>query len=802
MYNDTGKTNTKLYVKKRDGRLEEVLMDKITSRIEKLCEGLNMDFIDPAEITLNVISDLCPGISTVQIDNLAAETAAYLTTKHPDFAVLAARIAISNLYKETKEKFADVVYDLYNMTNERNQSRMPIISDFHYGVVMKHADRLNNAIKHDRDSTYSYFGFKTLEKSYLLKINGKVVERPQHLLMRVSVGIHGEDIDSAIETYDLMSLKYFTHASPTMFNAATPKPQLSSCFLVANKSDSLDDLTKTIKTCAKISKSAGGIGIHVHNTSAAGTTWTKYPKHESLGLVEPLKCLNDLAQYVDQGGRRAGAVAVYIEPWHADIYTYTELRKNTGDKEEKTRDLFLALWIPDEFMRRVEADQLWSLMCPRKCPGLSDVWGDEFVKLYKKYEDEKCYNRQISARELWFRIITSQIETGMPYVLYKDACNAKSNQKNLGTIKCSNLCTEVIQYTSPEEVAVCNLASIAVNMFVKPNGEYDFEKLLKITKIVTKNLNRVIDVNFYPVIEAENSNKRHRPIGIGIQGLADLFLLKRYPFGSLESRKLNIQIFETLYYGALEASCALAEKYGTYSSYQGSPISQGIFQFNMWNVEPTNLWNWDILKEKIAKYGVRNSLLLAPMPTASTAQILGNNESIEPYTTNLYYRRTLSGEFSVVNRHLLNDLIELNLWNEDMRNELIYYKGSVQKIESIPKDIKELYKTNWELSQKIIIDMAADRAAYIDQSQSLNIHIEQPTMGKISSVHFYGWKKGLKTGMYYLRTRPAADPIQFTVNKSTLSNNVGSQTEKNDTLNMQQLVCSLENRDACTMCGA
>ncbi|VVC41387.1 Ribonucleotide reductase R1 subunit, N-terminal,Ribonucleotide reductase large subunit, N- [Cinara cedri] len=800
MSNETGKA--KLFVKKRDEKLEEVQMDKITSRIEKLCDGLNMDFIDPAEITLNVISDLCPGISTVQIDNLAAETAAYLTTKHPDFAVLAARIAISNLYKETKDKFSDVINDLYNMANERNQNRMGIISDFHYNVIMKHADRLNNAIKHDRDSTYSYFGFKTLEKSYLLKINNKVVERPQHLLMRVSIGIHGEDIDSAIETYDLMSLKYFTHASPTMFNAATPKPQLSSCFLVANKSDSLVDFSKSLKTCAKISKSAGGIGIHMHNTSAAGTLLNNYPKQKSPGLVTRLQCFNDLAQYVDQGGRRAGAIAVYIEPWHADIYTYTELRKNTGNKEEKTRDLFLALWIPDEFMRRVEADQLWSLMCPHKCPGLADVWGDDFVTLYKKYEDKKLYNRQVSARELWFRIITSQIETGMPYVLYKDACNAKSNQKNLGTIKCSNLCTEVIQYTSSDEVAVCNLASIAVNMFIKSNGDYDFEKLFKITKIVTKNLNKVIDVNFYPIIEAENSNKRHRPIGIGIQGLADLFLLMRYPFGSLESRKLNIQIFETLYYGALEASCELAENYGTYSSYQGSPISQGIFQFDMWNVKPTNLWNWDKLKEKITKYGVRNSLLLAPMPTASTAQILGNNESIEPYTTNLYYRRTLSGEFSVVNRHLLNDLIELNLWNEDMRNKLIYYKGSVQKIESIPDNIKELYKTNWELSQKIVLDMAADRAAFIDQSQSLNIHIEQPSIGKISSVHFYGWKKGLKTGMYYLRTRPAADPIQFTVNKSTLSNNVASQTEKNNSLGMQELVCSLENRDACTMCGA
>ncbi|VVC37066.1 Hypothetical protein CINCED_3A005569 [Cinara cedri] len=681
---------------------------------------------------------------------------------------------------------------------------MPIISDFHYNVIMKHADRLNNAIKHDRDSSHNYFGFKTLEYSYLFKKNKKIVERPQHLLMRVSVGIHGEDIDSVIETYDLMSLKYFTHASPTMFNAATPKPQLSSCFLVANKSDSLDDFNKSLKTCALISKYAGGIGIHMHNMCAADSPSikNKYPKNKPPGIVPRLQCLNILAQLVNQGGKRAGAIAVYIEPWHADIYDFTELRKNTGDKEKKTRDLFLGLWIPDEFMKRVEADELWSLMCPYKCPGLSDVWGADFVTLYKNYEDQKLFNRQVSARELWFRIITSQIETGMPYVLYKDACNAKSNQKNLGTIKCSNLCTEIIQYTSPEEVAVCNLASIAVNMFIKSNGDYDFEKLLKITKIVTKNLNKVIDVNFYPVIEAEYSNKKHRPIGIGIQGLADLFILMRYPFGSIQSRKLNIQIFETLYYGALESSCELAEKYGTYSSYEGSPISQGILQFDMWNVTPTNLWNWDKLKEKIVKHGVRNSLLIAPMPTASTAQILGNNESIEPYTTNVYCRRVLSGEFTVVNHHLINDLIKLNLWNENMKNTLLYYKGSIQKIESIPDNIKELYKTNWELSQKIILDMAADRAPYIDQSQSLNIHIEQPSIGKISSVHFYGWKKGLKTGMYYLRTRPAADPIQFTVNKNILSNNVTRKTEKNNFIEMQELVCSLENPGTCNNCGA
>ncbi|XP_049833367.1 ribonucleoside-diphosphate reductase large subunit [Schistocerca gregaria] len=802
----------KMFVLKRDGRKEEVHFDKITSRIQKLCYGLNMGFVDPPAITLKVISGLYSGVTTVELDNLAAETAATMTTRHPDYAVLAARIAVSNLHKETKKAFSDVMDDLYNMVNPVTKRKSPLISEFHHNVIMKNADRLNSAIIYDRDFSYNYFGFKTLERSYLLRIDGKVVERPQHMLMRVSLGIHGEDIDAAIQTYNLLSERYFTHASPTLFGAGTPRPQLSSCFLLCMKEDSIEGIYDTLKQCAMISKSAGGIGLSVHCIRAAGS-YIAGTNGTSNGLVPMLRVYNNTSRYVDQGGnKRPGAFAIYLEPWHADVFEFLDLKKNTGKEEVRARDLFYALWIPDIFMRRVEANEEWSLMCPHNCPGLEDCWGEEFEKLYTKYEAEGRYVRKVRAQQLWYAIIESQVETGTPYMLYKDACNRKSNQQNLGTIKSSNLCTEIIEYTSPTEIAVCNLASIAVNMFVKPDKTYDFDKLKEVSKIVTKNLNKIIEVNFYPVPEARTSNMRHRPIGIGVQGLADAFILMRYPFESEEAQKLNIQIFETIYYGALEASCELAETLGAYETYEGSPVSKGILQYDMWDVKPTSLWNWAALKEKIAAHGVRNSLLLAPMPTASTAQILGNNESFEPYTSNIYTRRVLSGEFQVVNQHLLRDLTDCGLWNDDMKNEIIASGGSIQNIAGIPDDLKALYKTVWEIPQKTIIKMAADRGAFIDQSQSLNIHIAEPNYGKLTSMHFYAWRMGLKTGMYYLRTKPAAQAIQFTVDKSKLSRNVSTSTNGHSTpkvqnnsdeaYNMSAMVCSLANKDECLMCGS
>ncbi|ERL85458.1 ribonucleoside-diphosphate reductase large subunit [Dendroctonus ponderosae] len=810
----------KMYVIKRGGRQEQVHLDKITSRIQKLCYGLNKDFVDPISITLKVINGLYPGVTTVELDTLAAETAATMTIDHPDYAILAARIAVSNLHKETKKHFSDVVTDLYKMVNAKTKLATPMISEKHYNIIMKHADRLNSCIIYDRDFSYNYFGFKTLERSYLLKINGKIVERPQHMLMRVSVGIHGEDIDSAIETYNFMSEKFFTHASPTLFNAATPRPQLSSCFLLMMPDDSIEGIYTCLTQCAFISKSAGGIGINVHNIRAKGS-YIAGTNGVSNGLVPMLKVFNSTAKYVDQGGnKRPGAFAIYLEPWHADVFDFLNLRKNTGKEEMRARDLFYALWVPDLFMKRVQSNGVWSLMCPHQSPGLSECYGDEFEKLYEKYEEEQRFVRQVPAQELWRAVIASQVETGTPYMLYKDACNRKSNQKNLGTIKSSNLCTEIVEYTSADEIAVCNLASVAVNMFVSADRKsFDFEKLKAITKVVTRNLDKIIDVNFYPVIEAKNSNMRHRPIGIGIQGLADAFILMRMPFDSPDAALLNKRIFETLYYGALEASCELAEELGTYSTYQGSPVSQGILQYDMWDVMPTDLWDWAALKAKIAKHGVRNSLLLAPMPTASTAQILGNNESVEPYTSNIYTRRVLSGEFQVVNQHLLKDLTERGLWDDTMKNQVIANHGSIQNIPDIPDDLKAIYKTVWEISQKVILDMAADRGAFIDQSQSLNIHIEKASYGVLSSMHFYGWKKGLKTGMYYLRTKPAANPIQFTVDKSKLlvKNGVKSSPVKNrvgalekngadlneeDEKNEASLVCSLNNPEGCEMCSA
>ncbi|XP_040569764.1 ribonucleoside-diphosphate reductase large subunit [Lepeophtheirus salmonis] len=798
------KTRRDIYVIKRSGREEEVHFDKITSRVQKLCYGLDMDHVNPTAITLKVISGLYPGVSTIELDNLAAEIAATMTTKHPDYAILAARIAVSNLHKETKKVFSEVIHDLrYMKTHDLDT---PMISESSYDIIQKHSDRLNSAIVFDRDFSYNYFGFKTLERSYLLKIGKKVVERPQHMLMRVSVGIHGEDIEGVIKTYNLLSQGYFTHASPTLFNAATPKPQLSSCFLLTMSSDSIEGIYDTLKQTAIISKSAGGIGINIHCIRAKGS-YIAGTNGYSNGIVPMLRVFNNTAKYVDQGGnKRPGAFAIYLEPWHADVFDFLELRKNTGAEEQRARDLFYALWIPDLFMKRVEEDGIWSLMCPHECPGLDDVWGEDFEKLYLKYEDENKFRRQVPAHKVWEAIIESQIETGTPYMLYKDSCNRKSNQKNLGTIKCSNLCTEIVEYSSPDEVAVCNLASIAVNQFVK-NKVYDFEQLKEVAKVATRNLNKIIDVNHYPIQEARRSNMRHRPIGIGVQGLADAFILMRYPFESDEALLLNKQIFETIYYGALEASCELAAEFGTYETYKGSPVSQGLLQFDLWEgVTPTNMWDWSKLKAKIAKDGVRNSLLLAPMPTASTAQILGNNEGIEAYTSNIYSRRVLSGEFQIVNQHLLRDLTDMDLWDDEMKQNIIADNGSVQNIPQIPDDIKKLYKTVWEISQKTVLQMAADRGAFIDQSQSLNIHIAQPNYGKLTSMHFYGWKLGLKTGMYYLRTKAAASAIQFTVDKSRIktTNTNNSETNKTDSAikNKEAIMCSLQNKDDCLMCGS
>ncbi|KAI8804101.1 ribonucleotide reductase alpha subunit [Cladochytrium replicatum] len=758
-----------MFVVKRDGRRERVAFDKITSRINKLCYGLDMNYVDPAQVAQKVISGVYQGVTTVELDNLAAETAAYLTTKHPDYALLAARIAVSNLHKETKKLFSSVVEDLYNYLHPKTKKPAPMISKETYKSVMKNVDRLNSAIIYDRDFNYNYFGFKTLERSYLLRLNGRVAERPQQMLMRVSVGIHGDDVESAIETYNLMSEKYFTHASPTLFNAGTPRPQLSSCFLLTMKDDSIEGIYETLKTCAMISKTAGGIGLNVHNIRATGSYIAGTNGHSN-GIIPMLRVYNTTARYVDQGGnKRPGAFAIYLEPWHADIFDFLDLRKNTGKEESRARDLFLGLWICDLFMNRVESNGDWSLFCPAEAPGLHEVWGEEFEALYEKYEREGLARKTVKAQKIWYAILESQSETGMPYMLYKDACNRKSNQQNLGTIKCSNLCTEIVEYSSADEVAVCNLASIALPQFVINQDTYDFERLRKVTKVVTRNLNKIIDLNYYPVPEARNSNMRHRPIGLGVQGLADAFIKMRMPFDSDRARELNRDIFEAIYFAALEASCEIAERDGTYSTYEGSPVSKGILQPDMWDVVPSDRFDWAGLRAKIAQHGVRNSLLLAPMPTASTSQILGNNECFEPYTSNIYTRRVLAGEFQVVNPHLLKDLTELGLWNDGMKNRIIAENGSIMRIASIPDDLKKIYKTVWEISQRSVIDMAVDRGAFIDQSQSLNIHMGDANYGKLTSMHFYGWRKGLKTGMYYLRTRPAADAIKFTVDTSLLA---------------------------------
>ena len=756
-----------MFVIKRDGHKEPVMFDKITARIKKLCYSLN-PLVDPVRVSMRVIEGLYDGVTTSELDNLAAEVSATMTTSHPDYATLAARISVSNLHKNTKKSFSETMADLYNYVNPRTGKKAPLLSDEVYKVIKKNAEKLDSTIIYNRDFNYDYFGFKTLERSYLLRLNGVVVERPQHMLMRVSVGIHYDDLDSAIETYNLMSKKFFTHATPTLFNSGTPKPQLSSCFLLTMKEDSIDGIYDTLKQTAKISQSAGGIGLSIHNVRSTGS-YISGTNGTSNGIVPMLRVFNDTARYVDQGGgKRKGSFAIYIEPWHSDIFDFLDLKKNHGKEEMRARDLFYAMWIPDLFMKRVESNEDWTLMCPNECPGLYDCHSEEFEKLYLNYEKEGKGRKTIKARELWEKILESQIETGTPYMLYKDACNRKSNQKNLGTIRSSNLCTEILEYTSKDEIAVCNLASIALPMFIK-NNSFDHKELFNVTKRVTKNLNKVIDRNYYPVKEAENSNFRHRPIGLGVQGLADAFIKLRMPFTSDEAKALNQDIFETIYYAALTASMEEAQRDGTYKSYKGSPISKGEFQHNMWGVKDEDLsgrWDWAKLRKDIKKNGVRNSLLVAPMPTASTSQILGNNECFEPYTSNIYTRRVLSGEFIVVNKHLLEDLVKLGLWNEELKQELMKANGSIQHIDFIPQDIKDLYKTVWELSMKDIIDMARHRGYFIDQSQSLNLFMEGATMAKLTSMHFYAWKSGLKTGMYYLRTKSAVDAIKFTLDNT------------------------------------
>ena len=787
-----------MYVLKRDGRKETVQFDKITARVKKLCYGLNVA-VDPLKIAMKVIEGVYDSVTTTELDNLAAEIAATNTTTHPDYAQLASRIAVSNLHKNTKKSFSETMKDLYEYKDPKTGANASLIAEDVYKVISANSERLDSTIIYDRDFNYDYFGFKTLERSYLLRTHGNVTERPQHMLMRVSLGIHGEDLESAIETYNMMSQGWFTHATPTLFNAGTPKPQMSSCFLLTMKEDSISGIYDTLQQCAKISQSAGGIGLSIHDIRAKGS-YIKGTNGTSNGIVPMLKVFNDTARYVDQGGgKRKGSFAIYMEPWHADIMDFLDLKKNHGKEEQRARDLFYALWICDLFMQRVEDGGEWTLMCPNECPGLSDAYGKEFEALYTKYEKEGKGRETIKAQELWFKILESQIETGTPYMLYKDAANEKSNQKNLGTIKSSNLCTEIMEYTAPDEVAVCNLASIALPKFVK-DGSFDHDELYKVTYRVTKNLNKVIDRNYYPVVEARNSNMRHRPIGLGVQGLADAFIKLRYPFESKEAKQLNTEIFETIYYAACTASKDMAVTEGAYESFKGSPASEGKLQPDLWGVTPTDRWDWDSLRKEIVEKGMRNSLLVAPMPTASTAQILGNNECFEPYTSNVYTRRTLSGEYIIVNKHLLRDLNALGLWDDEMKNKLIAANGSVQNITEVPENLKELYKTAWEISQKSIIDMAADRGAFIDQSQSLNIFMENANFKKMSSMHFYGWKSGLKTGMYYLRTKAAADAIKFTVDKK-YKEAPKAKTAEERQQEEAAMACSIENGADCEMCS-
>ncbi|MCY1223347.1 Ribonucleoside-diphosphate reductase 1 subunit alpha [compost metagenome] len=797
-----------MYVVKRDGHREPVMFDKITDRIKKLCYGLN-DLVDPVKVAMRVIEGLYDGVTTSELDNLAAETAASMTIAHPDYAQLAARIAISNLHKNTTKSFSETMKEMFFYVNPRTNQEAPLLSEEVYNVIQENAAFLDSHVIYNRDFNYDYFGFKTLERSYLLKINGKIVERPQHMLMRVAVGIHLNDLDAVLETYDLMSKKFFTHATPTLFNAGTPKPQMSSCFLLAMQDDSIDGIYDTLKQTAKISQSAGGIGLSIHNVRATGS-YIRGTNGTSNGIVPMLRVFNDTARYVDQGGgKRKGSFAIYIETWHADIFEFLDLKKNTGKEEMRARDLFFAMWTSDLFMKRIQEDSTWTLMCPNECPGLYDIYGDEFEALYTSYEAQGKGRKTIKARELWEKILESQIETGTPYMLYKDAANRKSNQKNLGTIRSSNLCTEIMEYTSKDEIAVCNLASLSLPMFVE-NGKFNHDLLYSVTKRVTRNLNKVIDRNYYPVQEAENSNLRHRPVGLGVQGLADAFILLRMPFTSDEAKKLNQEIFETLYFAAVTASMEMAKEEGPYSTFEGSPISQGEFQYNLWGLKDEELsgrWDWVSLRKEVMENGVRNSLLVAPMPTASTSQILGNNEAFEPYTSNIYTRRVLSGEFIVVNKHLLEDLVKLGLWNEDLKQEIMRHNGSVQNIDAIPQDLKELYKTVWEMSMKDIIDMSRQRGYFIDQSQSLNLFMQDANYAKLTSMHFYAWQSGLKTGMYYLRTKSAVDAIKFTLNNDKKAEPVAVEAVAEPAIAVDEFRAMLERSknaepDDCEMCGS
>ncbi len=781
-----------MYVVKRGGKKEPIKFDKITARIIKMCYGLD-PLVSPEAVAMKVIEGIYDGVSTQDLDNLAAEVAAAKTIDHPDYALLASRIAVSNLHKETKKTFSDVMSDLYNYIDPKTGENASLLAEDVYDIIMKNKALLDSSIIYDRDFRYDYFGFKTLTRSYLMKLNGQIAERPQQMLMRVSVGIHKDDIEAAIRTYNLMSEGWFTHATPTLFNSGTPKPQMSSCFLLTTKEDSINGIYDTLKSCAQISQSAGGIGLSIHDIRATGA-YIKGTNGTSNGIVPMLRVFNDTARYVDQGGgKRKGSFAIYLEPWHADVFDFLDLKKNHGKEEQRARDLFYALWIPDLFMKRVKENGDWTLMCPHECPGLSDSHSKEFEKLYVKYEKEGKGRKTIKAQDLWFKILESQIETGTPYMLYKDAANSKSNQQNLGVIKSSNLCTEIVEYTAPDEVAVCNLASLALPKYVNEDKTFNFEKLFEVTYQVSINLNKIIDGNFYPVEEARNSNMRHRPIGLGVQGLADTFIMMKLPFESEEAKALNREIFETIYFASMTASKDLAKEHGPYETYKGSPVSKGVFQYDMWGVKPTDRWEWNVLKDEVKKHGVRNSLLLAPMPTASTAQILGNNECFEPYTSNIYTRRVLSGEFIIVNKHLLKDLVKEGLWNKAMRQKIMAANGSVQNIDEVPEELKLLYKTAWEISQKAIIEQAADRGAYICQSQSLNIFMENANFGKLTSMHFYGWEKGLKTGMYYLRTKAATDAIKFTVDKDVIAESTSKSKE--------EIACSLDDPDNCEMCS-
>ncbi|OSX72323.1 hypothetical protein BU14_0445s0005 [Porphyra umbilicalis] len=796
-------------VVKRNGVRQPVQFDKITARVKKLAYGLD-PIVDVTEVAQKVCAGVYDGVKTTELDDLASETAAYLSTKHHDYSRLAARIAVSNLHKETTKSFSSTVAKLAGYVNPQTRQASALISEEVAAIVTRNAAQLDAAIIYDRDFSYDYFGFKTLERSYLLRMDGKIVERPQHMIMRVAIGIHLRDMDAVLQTYELMSTKFFTHASPTLFNAGTTRPQLSSCFLLTVTDDSIEGIYDTLKRCAVISKSAGGIGLAISDIRAT-RSYIRGTNGTSNGIVPMLRVFNDTARYVDQGGgKRKGAFACYLEPWHADVFEFLDLRKNTGKEEARARDLFYGLWIPDLFMRRVEADGQWSLFCPNEAPGLTDSWGEKFEALYEGYEREGRARSSVSARKLWFAILEAQMETGTPYMLYKDACNRKSNQQNLGTIRSSNLCTEIVEYTSPDEVAVCNLASIALNKFVISGADapsdapvFDFERLRQVTRLVTNNLNKIIDRNYYPLPEARNSNMKHRPIGLGVQGLADAFILMRMPFESDEARQLNIDIFETIYFAALEASAELAAVEGPYESYEGSPVSKGQLQFDMWDVTPSSgRWDWDTLRARIADVGVRNSLLVAPMPTASTSQILGNNECFEPYTSNLYTRRVLAGEFTIVNQHLVKDLQALDLWNADMKNEIIAANGSVQGIEAIPSDVRALYKTVWEISQKRLVDMAADRGAFIDQSQSFNVHMAAAAVSKLSSMHFHGWKRGLKGSSYYIRTRPAADAIKFTLDHAVAAAGAKKLEKQREAAVAEAIACSIENPESCLSCGS